>query len=111
MRKKILKIAFIAFLLAGILFACQHDHYEPVVNQQFTVDDARAWYEARKPGYLDLKSGGNETKVKYVKPDWSRAICTEPDDEEVVETDIMFRWKWVCQFRLSMKINTVFQFD
>lgn len=84
-----MKIVLFTFMLAVILLACRQEFDEPEGDRQFTVGDALAWYEANKPGYIELKSGGNETKVKYVKPDWSKAIKSEKGEEEIVETDIL----------------------
>jgi hypothetical protein len=88
MKKKILKFTLDALLLAGILYACRQDFDELIVNRPWSVNDARAWYEAHKPDYIQLKSGSNEKRIKYIKPDWSRSIISKNDREEVVETDI-----------------------
>lgn len=94
MSKIILKTSLIAIVLAGILFACQHDFDEPDGDGQLSVAGARAWYKAHKPDLIGLKSGSKETKVKYLKPDWENAVKIENEKLEAVETGIMSQGGW-----------------
>jgi hypothetical protein len=89
MRKKMMKIALLALALAGILFACQHELDELEVNRPLTVDEAKAWYEANKPGNLMLKSGNEGITEKAVKPNWENAAKFKTENMEIVETGLM----------------------
>lgn len=88
MRKKLIKSILVTSFLAMMLYACQKEYEELSNNRDFSVEEARVWYEAHKPEYIELKSGGKDKKVKYIKPDWSRSIRFENKEEEIVETEI-----------------------
>ncbi len=89
MRRKLIKFILATTILAGILSACQKEYDELSGDRSYTVDEARAWYEAHNPGYLELKSGGNERNIKIIKPDWARGMKSENSDEEIIEADIL----------------------
>jgi hypothetical protein len=84
-----MKFIMATTILAGILFSCQKEYDELRGVRDFTVDEARAWYEANKPGYIELKSGGNERNIKIIKPDWARGVKSENSEEEIIEADIL----------------------
>lgn len=71
------------------VLGCQKDEFEnEATNGKFSVLEAKSWYEVHKPQYIELKSGGNETKVKQLKPDWSKSNKSANDKVEVVEVDL-----------------------
>jgi len=76
------------------LFACQHDFDEPDDSRSLTVAGARAWYEAHKPDYIELKSGNKKSKINSLKTDWESAVKLENAKFEMVETGIMSLGGW-----------------
>jgi len=84
-----MKIVLLALVMAGILFACQHEFEEPEVIRPWTVDEAQAWYEAHKPGSLILKSGNEGITEKEVKPNWENAVKFETKNMDIIETGLL----------------------
>ncbi|GAB1450729.1 hypothetical protein MASR2M47_07850 [Draconibacterium sp.] len=75
--------------MAAIVIACQKEFEDIVDNRDdgfFTVEQAKAWYEAKAPEYIELKSGKAGQKRIEAIPDWENADKAVDEEFEVVET-------------------------
>lgn len=89
--EKIFRALFLIFLILQIFSGCQkkENDYLPVLSENnFTQEQAQAWFGSEDISYFTLKSGNTNSKTIGIKPDWCNSIQSQNDREELVEVGL-----------------------
>lgn len=72
-------------------------------NDQFTIEQAQAWFGDEWTGTLNLKSGSSEKTKIGIKPDWCDGFTSQNDQVEVVEVGLLVQGSFGIATEASFK--------